>query len=892
MTPCVRHRRPTELSPFAIVRFCKMQLVKIIGRLGSLAAGFAACASAQLLLPTLLPDATQGSYYYQTLTPSVGSDPYHSLLTDGSTLPDGLQFSDTQYGPQISGTPSVFGQFSFTIEVSDASTPPIRQARQYHLTIHQSGSPPFVFVATTLPDATYGAPYGPQILVTGGTYPYTPSYAGGGFGFSFDGNASLISVGQVSASPGTYQILVTMTDSSFPNLRISQTLTITVKPGISLAPVLLTGTVFQPYSNKIFVTGGGTAPYHFSVASGALPPGVSLDGATGALSGTPAIPGTYSFQIGVTDSTGLTGSQDYVLEIYGLVLSMTPGGPLPTGRMGVAYPATTFGVQGGVAPYTLTRVGGVVPPGMTFGSDRVLSGTPTKGGSYTLDFRATDQIGDTGAFLPTLLIQDIAPAELPDAYAGAWYHVPFDPVGYSNACILSLVSGTLPNGMAFVSVPPPSQYELGGFYLTGTPAQAGAYTFTVEAQDPGGLPVDRTYTLRVSLPRLRATKTHMGQFSPGQIGATYIISTGNSGGGATTGSVTVSEVVPAGLTLTSMSGDGWNCSIASCTRSDVLNAYAGYPPITVTVNVASNAASPVVNAVNVSGGGSPSDSSSDSTNIAAPLLSISKYHAGDFTQRQINATYMVTVSNSGAAGPTSGTVTVTETVPSGLALVSMAGAGWTCPAGGATCTRNDALPSGTSYPAITVTVNVGASAASPQVNSVSVSGGGSATANASDSTVIIPLPANLTVAKTHSGNFTQGQTGGTYTVTVSNGASAFPTSGMVTVTETVPSGMTLVSMSGTGWTCPGTAANNCTTASVLNGGASYAPITVTVNVASDASSQLTNQVSVSGGGSGPASIGDLTLVEGQALRFVPVTPCRIADTRDPDGPFGGPILGL
>jgi hypothetical protein len=33
------------------------------------------------------------------------------------------------------------------------------------------------------------------------------------------------------------------------------------------------------------------------------------------------------------------------------------------------------------------------------------------------------------------------------------------------------------------------------------------------------------------------------------------------------------------------------------------------------------------------------------------------------------------------------------------------------------------------------------------------------------------------------------------------------------------------------------------------------------------------------------------LVEGQALRFVPITPCRVADTRNPTGAFGGPILG-
>jgi hypothetical protein len=103
----------------------------------------------------------------------------------------------------------------------------------------------------------------------------------------------------------------------------------------------------------------------------------------------------------------------------------------------------------------------------------------------------------------------------------------------------------------------------------------------------------------------------------------------------------------------------------------------------------------------------------------------------------------VTVSNTGTA-PTSGKVTVTETVPSGLTLSSMAGTGWTCPGtgGATTCDRSDALGSGASYPTITVTVSVGASASSPQVNQVNVSGGGSASANANDSTTINTSSAN------------------------------------------------------------------------------------------------------------------------------------------------------
>ena len=128
------------------------------------------------------------------------------------------------------------------------------------------------------------------------------------------------------------------------------------------------------------------------------------------------------------------------------------------------------------------------------------------------------------------------------------------------------------------------------------------------------------------------------------------------------------------------------------------------------------------------------------TQSAAPVpavLQIGKTHTGNFTQGQANARYMVTVSNSASDGPTSGTVTVTETVPSGLTLVSMTGTGWTCPSGGTTCTRSDSLPAGASYPPITVNVNVASTAPGQLVNQVSVSGGGSAAGTATDTTNVV-----------------------------------------------------------------------------------------------------------------------------------------------------------
>ena len=278
---------------------------------------------------------------------------------------------------------------------------------------------------------------------------------------------------------------------------------------------------------------------------------------------------------------------------------------------------------------------------------------------------------------------------------------------------------------------------------------------------------------------------------------------------------------------------------------------------------------------------------------AAPALSIVKSHSGSFTEGQQNATYSVGVSNALGAGATSGTLTVTENVPSGLSLVSMSGGGWSCPPNGNTCTRNDPLAPGGSYPAITVTANVSPTAGSPLVNSVTLSLSGLDPLTGYDPTTIIQNPPVLSISKTHTGNFAQGQFNDTYTVTVSNASAAGPTSGTVTVTENVPSGLTLVSMSGNGWTCPPNG-NTCTRGDPLMPGLSY-PLTVMVNVSPTAASPQVNGVSVLGGGAATANATDPTTIlpsRNLPLHFIPVVPCRIMDTRDAGYPsgFGPPSL--
>jgi len=120
--------------------------------------------------------------------------------------------------------------------------------------------------------------------------------------------------------------------------------------------------------------------------------------------------------------------------------------------------------------------------------------------------------------------------------------------------------------------------------------------------------------------------------------------------------------------------------------------------------------------------------------VGTPVLTIGSSHTGNFTQGQ-TGTYTLTVNNNGS-GATSGTVTVTDTLPNGLTANSMSGTGWNCTPPGGPCTRSDSLPAGGTYPLITLTVNVSSTAPSSVTNSAGVSGGGSSTGTASDVTSI------------------------------------------------------------------------------------------------------------------------------------------------------------
>ncbi|KAA0252693.1 MAG: DUF11 domain-containing protein, partial [Acidobacteria bacterium] len=131
----------------------------------------------------------------------------------------------------------------------------------------------------------------------------------------------------------------------------------------------------------------------------------------------------------------------------------------------------------------------------------------------------------------------------------------------------------------------------------------------------------------------------------------------------------------------------------SCSRADALAPAASYPALTLSVDVSLTAPASLTNTATVSTPGDPNpanDTATDVTTIAQlPDLAITKSHAGTFTQGQ-PGTYTVTVSNVGP-GPTTGTVTVTDTLPAGLTATGFSGTGWTCTLAPLSCSRADAL---------------------------------------------------------------------------------------------------------------------------------------------------------------------------------------------------------
>ena len=238
-----------------------------------------------------------------------------------------------------------------------------------------------------------------------------------------------------------------------------------------------------------------------------------------------------------------------------------------------------------------------------------------------------------------------------------------------------------------------------------------------------------------------------------------------------------------------------------------------------------------------------------------PSVSVTKSHTGTFTQGQQGVPFTVNIKNNGTGStgdPTGGKnpLTVTDTLNSAFSYAGFSGTGWSCAATGQTvsCTNDSTVAQGSSYTPLTINVNVSptASTTTSIPNQVSTSGGGATpTASNIDSVNILPAPV-LSVAKSHSGSFTQGQIA-QWNITVSNTATGSLTYGTINVSDTLPTGYTLSSASAGTWTCGGVSTVTCNATTGIAGGASSV-ITLFVNVPANSPVLVSNTARAWGGG--------------------------------------------
>src|SRR5215471_14735087 len=129
-----------------------------------------------------------------------------------------------------------------------------------------------------------------------------------------------------------------------------------------------------PYNANLTAT-GGLAPYAWNVASGTLPPGISLNG-TGSLSGTPTASGTYSFSVSVTDSQRSPSSTSTNLSVTIVPALQITTTSLSNSSVGLSY-SSALAASGGFPAYTWSITQGDLPGGLTLNATSgVISGTP------------------------------------------------------------------------------------------------------------------------------------------------------------------------------------------------------------------------------------------------------------------------------------------------------------------------------------------------------------------------------------------------------------------------------------------------------------------------------------------------------------------------------------
>jgi hypothetical protein len=254
------------------------------------------------ILNSNLPIAFQNLPYQQTLLVSGGSQPFTWNVISGQ-LPAGLILGLNTGA--ITGTPTSLGSFMLVVQATDKAGSTASQ------TFTISVASPVNVATSSLPSGTVGTTYAAPLTATGGTPPYTWSITSGmPAGLTLSSSTGIVSGTPTAA--GSFNLTVQVTDSS--GATASQSLVMTLSTTLTIVTTLTDAEVGTAYTETLTST-GGTGPFSWAVVQGILPLGLSLDPASGQISGTPTTAGSSNFTIQVTDAANATAAEEYGLMV-------------------------------------------------------------------------------------------------------------------------------------------------------------------------------------------------------------------------------------------------------------------------------------------------------------------------------------------------------------------------------------------------------------------------------------------------------------------------------------------------------------------------------------------------------------------------------------------------
>ncbi len=397
---------PADSNPASI----QVTVADATGATASLTFSIAVSAPPALTITTTsLAAGTAYTAYSASVTATGGVTPYTWTVTG---LPSGLTLSSATPSATISGTTDTAGTFSVKVTVTDSESPTVSTSATLSLTIAQPAT--LAITTTSLAAGTAGTAYSATISATGGITPYTWTVIGLPSGLTWNPGTSSGTITGTTDNVGTSSVKVTVTDSESPTASTSATLSLTIAQATAIAITttsLPNGTENIGYSQTLSGS-GGVKPYGWTVASGALPTGLSLSSA-GVISGTPTASGSFSFSVQLTDSESPAQTTSVGLGITinnpATGLNITTTSPLPGATLNSAY-TTTVTATGGTPPYTWSLASGsVMPKGLSLTSaspSATISGTPTATGTFqfTVDVKdsASSPASASASFLVTV----------------------------------------------------------------------------------------------------------------------------------------------------------------------------------------------------------------------------------------------------------------------------------------------------------------------------------------------------------------------------------------------------------------------------------------------------------------------------------------------------------